>query len=804
MTKPRKKLSQTLGPLTSWQRHSHGLLAQTAQTNIRIWVYNATTVRVSISPYSTFHDHSYAVVAQPAAQGFEVQENAQSVVLQTPMLKVHLFKDQLRIRLENAQGQLLNQDHPTLGNALYNNHLTTYKELQPQERFIGLGEKTGNLDRKGAGFTHWNTDYFAYPVEADPLYCSTPFYIGLHNQNAYGLFLNNPAKSHFNFGASNNRFSSVSVEEGDLDYFLFHAPTVGQIIQAYAGLTGTMPLPPRWGLGYQQCRYSYYPDKEVLSMARTFREKNIPADVMYLDIHYMDGYKVFSWDPERFAEPKQMIDELKEMGFHTAVILDPGIKTQQDYKPYHDGLDKDVYIKYNDGEPWTAEVWPGWCHFPDFTKETTRQWWGGWLTDYVEAGLEGFWNDMNEVASWGQQTPENLVFDCEGDPQSTRDAKNLYGMQMSRATYNGTKKLMGKRPLILTRAGFSGVQRYSAVWTGDNVASDEHMLLGVRLVNSLGLAGVPFAGYDVGGFSGEATQALFARWISIGAFSPFFRGHSMVNSRDAEPWAFGEEVEEISRNYINLRYALLPYLYSCFYEASQTGMPVVRSLAIDHAFDANIYKAAYQEEYLFGPSILVAPVESTKELAKVYLPGGHAWYNLHGGTRYEGGQEIIAECPPEKLPLYVAEGAILPMQSSVQYATQAHDGVLHLHLYYGQQDTTFAYYEDDGQSYDYEQGAYYQRTLQYVAQAQQLVLQEAEGQFASTFSQVQLYLHGFNMAGKQSIAVNGQAVAIQAQRFRYMDPITKFDPLGPEERDVIENVFMAKFEWLNAKIIVQL
>jgi alpha-glucosidase len=353
------------------------------------------------------------------------------------------------------------------------------------------------------------------------------------------------------------------------------------------------------------------------------------------------------------------------MGFHVVVMCDPGIKVEEKYKAYDDGVKNDVFIKYPDNTYYTGQVWPGWCHFPDFTKPETRLWWKDQFQEYIDLGIEGFWNDMNEIATWGQMIPENIEMNFEGNRASMRRGRNLYGFQMARSTYEGAKALLkGKRPFNLTRSGFSGIQRYAAVWTGDNVAYDEHMILGVRLVNSMGLAGIAFTGYDVGGFVGDANNKLFARWISIGAFSPFFRGHSMINSRDSEPWAYGEEVEQISRNYIKFRYRLLPYIYSLFYEASETGMPVQRSLAIDYTHDPKIYDGLYHNQYLFGPSILVAPVESTKEYVKVYFPEGD-WYSLYDGKRFPGNNEVILECPVHRLPVFVKGGALIPMKPAI-------------------------------------------------------------------------------------------------------------------------------------------
>jgi alpha-glucosidase len=403
-----------------------------------------------------------------------------------------------------------------------------------------------------------------------------------------------------------------------------------------------------------------------------------------------------------------------------------------------------MFAKYPDGAVYTAQVWPGWCHFPDFTKPAAREWWGEKFRGLVNDGVTGFWNDMNEIASWGNgYTPHLVEFDWEGRKASYREAKNVYGLLMSKSTYEGTRKLMNDlRPLILTRAGYSGLQRYTALWTGDNQATDEHMMLGCRLVNSIGLSGVAFTGVDVGGFSKDASPALFARWIGIGAFSPFFRSHTHYDTRQAEPWAYGEVVENISRNYITLRYKLLPYIYSCFRESSLTGMPVARSLAIDYTFDDKIYQYAYQNQYLFGPSILVAPVESTRDLVKVYLPAGE-WYDLHSGIMLNGNNEVIAESPMHKLPLYVKAGSVIPMQNPVQSTADNPGETLFLHIFKGSSNASFTYYEDDGTSYNYEQGSFYSRRISFDPDRREIVLEKANGSKESQIRKVEMVFHGF-------------------------------------------------------------
>lgn len=759
------------GALLSYQLDTYGFYGQTDSENICIEVYEEGIVRVRISKKEKFDNFHYALDQDLSQKSIDFLEKEDSIIISTGKVEVSIMKSPFRLIFRNEKGEIVNEDDASFGTSWIGEQVTTYKKLQPNEKFVGLGEKTGPLNKRGNGYQNWNTDHFGYNIEADPLYCSIPFYIGIHSGLSYGIYFNNSHKTHFNFGASNNRFSSFSADAGDMDYFFIHYDSVNEIIGAYSRVTGKMSLPAKWSLGYQQCRYSYYPEAEVLNTAQNFRDKAIPADVIVLDIHYMEKYKIFTWDKERFPCPETMINKLKALGFKVVVMCDPGIKVEKGYTTYEDGLDKDVYIKYPDGANYEGEVWPGWCHFPDFTKPETRDWWTEQLKSYSELGIEGFWNDMNEIATWGQTLPELIEFDMDGQKGTTRNARNIYGMMMAKSTWDGAKSnLKGKRPFNLTRAGFSGIQKYAAVWTGDNVASDEHMLLGIRMLNSMGLSGIPFAGFDAGGFVGNASENLFARWISMAAFTPFFRGHSNVNTKSSEPWTYGEHTEEISRNYISLRYRLMPYIYSAFYEASETGTPINRSLAIDFTHDDKIYLETYENEFLFGDSILVAPVSSEKEIEKIYIPEGQ-WYDLFTDEIYSGQKETLIECPVEKLPVFAKASAIIPMQSQVFSNQEKPNEQLEIHLYKGTNANSFEYYEDDGESYDFEKGLYYKRNICYEPDGAQLTFEQAQGKYKSNFSEVKLYFHGFDPN-----ELNG--IKIAQEDYYFIHPLSNFDPLA--------------------------
>jgi len=732
------------GKVGSVKQTENSVILGINNAKAEIFSYSPTVIRVRITRTGITSDLSYAVIRNPSHFFRDLREYGDSVWLSTDSLQLTIYKNRLRICIRNLRGDVLSEDQPGLPVSWLGTGVTCYKKLFTDEKFLGLGEKTGNLDKRGNSYENWNSDNPAYATNHDPLYQSIPFFIGVHGKVAYGIFLDNSFRTKFNFGAStDDQFSSFSASDGDMNYYFFGASTVAGIISDYTWLTGRMPMPPYWSLGYQQCRWSYFPESQVMNIAQQFRDKKIPSDVIYLDIDYMDSYKIFTWNNERFPQPKAMIDKLNGMGFHLVTIVDPGIKIEKGYFAYDEGVANDYFAKYPDGGNYTGSVWPGRCHFPDFTKEAVRKWWGASFNRLIDPGVEGFWNDMNEPAAWGQNIPDIVRFDFEGRKGSMSEAHNIYGLEMSRATYEGTRTLLnGKRTFVLTRAGFAGIQRYSAVWTGDNDATDDHMLLSARMVTGMGLSGISFTGPDVGGFMGNPSEQLYTRWMSLGVYTPLFRNHSAWDTKSKEPWAFGLNTERMVKDFIAQRYTLLPYIYSAFHESATNGMPVARSLAINYTYDEKVYWRKYQDEYLFGDNLLVAPVSCNQQAAKVYLPEG-GWYRFSSGEYYKGNSEIMVDAPLNDLPVFVKESGIIVMQSDIQFTAQKPSSTLELHIYNGEKPSTFAYYEDDGLTCQFENGQYLSRKITFDPAKRTIGFSKAEGSFISKFTSIRLILHSF-------------------------------------------------------------
>ncbi len=760
---------QTLGEITDFKLEKNGLLLTCDSELLRVEFITPAIIRLRVARNGVWDNSPAYALAKTDWRGAEFQftDTEMGYHLRSRVVEVRIQKNPCRLSFYDLQGQLLNQDDPALGMAWEGSEVAVFKKLFADERFFGLGEKAGALERRGREYYLWNSDIPAYTDQTDPLYQSHPFFMGLRDRQAYGIFFNNTYRSVFNLGAGNHRLYYFRADNGPLDYFFIAGPTTKDVITHYSELVGRMPLPPLWALGYQQCRWSYFPESEVRSLAETFRTKKIPADVIYLDIHYMQGYRCFTFDAERFPQPEKLLRDLKAQGFQVVTIVDPGIKVDPGYHVYESGLAGDHFIKYPDGEPFIGDVWPGPCHFANFTRPETRQWWRELVQQFAARGVAGIWNDMNEPAVWGREMPLVVEFDEQGQKVNLKKIHNIFGHLMAEATYQGLLQARpNERPFILTRAGFSGTQRFAASWTGDNISSEDHLELAIRLCQSMGLSGIPFVGADVGGFIGTPSTELFIRWIQAGAFTPFYRNHSAINTRDQEPWSFGEDAETLVRQYIELRYRWLPYNYTLFNEAAETGLPMMRPLFLEFPDEAETYVAANHLTYLWGDKILVAPVTRPQTSCRsVYLPAG-TWYDFWENKTYSGGQYIYVDTPLHRLPLFVRAGAVIPLRPVQQYVTEQPLTLLELHVYPGARLTNILY-EDDGHSLDYQQGiwAKTQFTVETNARgATKLNLATRTGQYQPGKRDFQIVIHGQSKLPTQ-FWVNGKKISLSQLTF---------------------------------------
>ncbi len=742
---------QFLGNVTAFKQQDDILDLRCTNARLQITILADDLFRIRLTTDEQFpEDRSYSVLPISRTPAIvSIEDLGTTIKIATPELTLVIQKSPCRLAFYDRAGQLICKDHDSYGLGWSGHSVCCWKEWH-DEAFYGLGEKTRGLNKKGHSFVMWNSDIPGYSPTFDPLYQSHPFFIALHQGRAFGIYFDNSFRSQFNFGAGTDQFFSFGADDGEMDYYLIYGPEFSKVLERYGELVGKMPLPPKWSLGYQQCRWSYYPDSEVMALAHKFRQKQIPCDVIYLDIHYMDGYRVFTWHPERFSAPRKMLEELKNMGFKVAVIIDPGIKVDPNYHACREGIAGDHFCKYPDGRLYQGQVWPGWCYFPDFSQPAARDWFGRLYQSIIDEGVLGFWNDMNEPATWGGTFPDIVQFDNEGRGADHRQMHNLYGMLMARSTYEGVRKIRpNQRPFVLTRAGFAGVQRYAAVWTGDNVASWEHLKLSMAMCLGLGLSGVAFCGMDVGGFMGAPTPELYTRWLQLGTFTPLFRTHTCIDTPDQEPWSFGDRYEEINKRFIELRYQFLPYLYQAFYEAATKNKPIMRPLVFDFQTDPNTI--GLDDQFLLGSDLLIAPVYQENQVARrVYFPAGD-WYDFWTDEKISGPAERLVSAPIDRIPIFVKAGAMLPMAETQQYVDQRKTDPLILRIYPQAGNWATVLYEDDGLSYDFETGGYCQTTFQLSVAVRKIVMQTLprQGRFNPGDRSYQVHFHALSGIPRQ-------------------------------------------------------
>jgi len=743
---------EQVGKIISYKKIPGGITGKTANAIFDIHAYNDHIIRVRVSKKKQFDNFSYALTSSEIPSfDLSVTESNKTILLKTKAITVLVEKLPLfRVSFKNNAGEVINEDAETDGTIFSGNKVSSYKKLQDGEHFVGLGEALGNLDKKGMGITLNNTDTYKYGDPRLPMYISVPFYIGIHHRQQYGIFYNNSYKTFFNF-ASSTPFTSISADGGDADYFFIYDNSVGKILDQYTSLTGRMPLPPKWSLGYQQSRCTYYPQSKVEWIARSFREKQIPLDGIVLDADYQQDYQPFRTNKQRFPDLPALSAKLAAMNIRLTASVYPGVNIDSTYDSYTDGLKKDVFVKYSDGRLFKTEIAPLQVLLPDYTNPKTRSWWVDKMKRMQDNGISGYWNDMNEPAVAGSYLPDNLQFDFDGRKAGAQEAKNLYGFQMARSSYEaGLKYNNGNRPFVLTRSAFAGVQRYSAVWSGDNTASDEGLLSGVLLNSQMSLSGIPFVGPDLGGYIGDGSKELFKRWIEVGVFSPYVRNHKEFFAPANEPWSYGEEAEMISKSYIGFRYRLMPYIYSKFYEASLTGMPIARSLCINYPHDEKVYDNLYQYQFLFGDALMIVPVTTKENIKKIYLPDDE-WYDLYTDERIGGNKEIAKEVPAFQIPIYVKGSSIIPMQGLVQSTKENPGDTLIVHIYNGRQNNTFTYYEDAGDGFEYKQGDFYKRTISFDPAQRLITFSKADGTYIPGFKKLKVVLHGFDHGITQAI-----------------------------------------------------
>ncbi len=726
-----------LGDVTFVEKTSQGVLLGVGEEKFRADVLRPDLLRLKISQAGQFDENPTfaASFSAPEPPPFQVTEADGTITLDTGRVRLVVQRRPFSLAAYRSDGSVIFEDDTgedgSRGYRHLNDRFIVTRKILPHDSIYGLGEKTGRFDRRGRKFILWNTDVLAPEVlqqnglyeadtslhgrstKFDPYYASIPFFYHCRADNGAkmaGFFIDNAYKANIDFD-QNDTFS-YRFSGGQYTEYVFAGPGMRDILAAYTFVTGRMAAPPLWALGHHQCRYHDYTEEQFLDVGREYRERGIPCDVLWLDIGYMNGFRVFTWDAGKFPNVPEMVAKMRSDKLRLVTIVDPGVKFEPGYAVFDEGRRRNAFSKTQAGNLYVGQVWPGRTVFPDFSRAEVRAWWGDLNAKHVECGIAGIWNDMNEPAT-GNVEPFSMRFDRDGANHPHERFHNQYALLMAMSTHEGLRRQSPNlRPFILSRAGFAGIQRYAAQWLGDNASDWEHLKMSVPMAMGLGVSGQPFIGADIPGFSLKPTPELAVRWMQYGAMTPFCRCHNELGEHDQYPWSFGPGVEKGSRAALELRYKLLPYIYSAFMRASETGDPIQRPLVYDYQSDRQARET--DDAYLFGEALLVAPVLQPGQTARhVYLPRG-TWIDWHTGERHAGEQFVTAEAPLDRIPVFARGGRILPAYAAPPCSTMDYQPeVIELHVIVPEEDGEFesTLHEDDGLSDAHLAGQFLRTTL---------------------------------------------------------------------------------------------
>ena len=589
--------------------------------------------------------------------------------------------------------------------------------------YYGLGEKGGDLNKKGCYTENFNTDDPETDDDSVTYYKTIPFYVALKEEATYGIFFDNSFRSYFDMGKEMGDRIFFGAIGGQIQYYFIPGENIKEVVKNYTALTGRMEMPPLWSLGYQQCRFSYFSQEEVRELVKTFEEKDIPLDVVYLDIDYMDGFRVMTFKTPNFDDAAGLISDLKEKGIRTITIIDPGVKVDEEYPVFKRGKEGNHFTKKLDGEMFIGAVWPGDSAFPDFSNKYCREWWKSELKKFIsEHGMDGIWNDMNEPCVFNNDHKtmlETCLHNSDNGVIEHKEFHNRYGFEMSRCSKEAQEELHpNERGFSMTRATYAGGQRYSSVWTGDNMSLWSQMRMSISMNANLGISGFSFVGNDVSGFGLDSSEELFIRWMEMGPFIPIFRNHSNMYTRRQEPWAFGPRAEKIAKKSIELRYELIPYIYDLYYISHKEGLPIFRPMIMEYEKDMNLLNM--REQFMLGENMIVAPVLYEGERSKtVYLPKG-SWFNYFTMEKLQGGKWYKLPCELDEILVFVKEGAIIPTYNKKFRNVKERPNNILLKVF-GENAKGF-HYNDDGHTMEYLEGKYTYMDIKVVDGKEELKL----------------------------------------------------------------------------------
>ena len=554
------------------------------------------------------------------------------------------------------------------------------KPLELKEHIVGLGEKAVELDRKRKRYIMYNVDAGAYQKFQDPLYLNIPFMISIYEGKATGYFVNSASKLIFDIGFEDYGKVKIKVPEESFEFYILEGPTIEKVLERYAELTGKPFLPPIWAFGYMISRYSYFPQERIIELLDLMQREGFNVTGVFLDIDYMDSFKLFTWNKERFPDPRRFIDEVHSRGVKVITIVDHSVRVDQNYEVFISGLGK--YCETDKGDLFVGKLWPGNSVYPDFFRDETRDWWSELISKWLSQGVDGIWLDMNEPTDFTKvyeildifketpiqikddrfytTFPDNVVHEIKGNKVPHPKVRNAYPYYEAMATFEGFKKAERDEIFILSRSGYAGIQKYAGVWTGDSTSSWDQLRLQIQMVLGISISGIPYVGIDIGGFQGRGLKEIdnspemLLRQFQLALFFPFYRTHKATDGIDTEPIFLPSYYKEKVKEAINVRYKFLPYMYYLAKEAHETGHPIVRPLFYEFPEDEDTYRI--DDEYMLGKAVLYAPIIYPQvNTRKVYLPKVK-WLDFWTGKIVEGWIDSSTD-----LPIYIREGSIVPL-----------------------------------------------------------------------------------------------------------------------------------------------
>ncbi|WP_274292555.1 glycoside hydrolase family 31 protein [Clostridium perfringens] len=652
---------------------------------------------------------------------FIVEEDSNFVIIKGTKVLTFVDKNTTEISFKDLDGNIINEDfQPSFKDEKGNVYISKVNDCLA---YYGLGEKGGDLNKKGCYTENFNTDDPETDDDSITYYKTIPFYVALKEEATYGIFFDNSFRSYFDMGKEMGDRIFFGAIGGQIQYYFIPGENIKEVVKNYTALTGRMEMPPLWSLGYQQCRFSYFSQEEVRELVKTFEEKDIPLDVVYLDIDYMDGFRVMTFKTPNFDDAAGLISDLKEKGIRTITIIDPGVKVDEEYDVFKRGKEGNHFTKKLDGEMFIGAVWPGDSAFPDFSNKDCREWWKSELKKFIsEHGMDGIWNDMNEPCVFNNDHKtmlETCLHNSDNGVIEHKEFHNRYGFEMSRCSKEAQEELHpNERGFSMTRATYAGGQRYSSVWTGDNMSLWSQMRMSISMNANLGISGFSFVGNDVSGFGLDSSEELFIRWMEMGPFIPIFRNHSNMYTRRQEPWAFGPRAEKIAKKSIELRYELLPYIYDLYYISHKEGLPIFRPMIMEYEKDMNLLNM--REQFMLGENMIVAPVLYEGERSKtVYLPKG-IWFNYFTMEKLQGGKWYKLPCELDEILVFVKEGAIIPTYNKKFRNVKERPKNILLKVF-GENAKGF-HYNDDGHTMEYLEGKYTYMDIKVVDGKEELKL----------------------------------------------------------------------------------